>query len=190
VSALDAAILVAAGTGSPAVPSPTATLVPDWLTHAPVFVDPTWADRAQCARDPDVERWTDLPPLRIRGRVNPAYQQHVDGLRATCLDCPVRAVCAQVSLTSGVCGVWAGLDDFDRMDLRALLALPEPGPVTLDGVSGAPTESDALRARVRYLAARTDLTLAAIADLVGVTAMAVTRLLDERENAGARRRST
>lgn len=133
--------------------------------------------QSPCATDPNPDRWTDLPPVRIKGRTNPAYAQRKAELGKVCSTCPTQARCLSDALTFGllfdVQGIWSGTDEFDRHDLRNALELPDP--------AGEMSDTERLHFRARYLAAKTDLTYAAIAKELGVSPMAVTRMLDERD---------
>ncbi len=165
----------------PAHPTPPAPL-PEWLPPTPPGGDGEWTRRAACQNDPDPDRWVDLPALRVRGHLNPAYPQRVEQLRATCRGCPVRAACAWRGLLHDLHGVWGGLDEFDRDRLRATLHLPPPAPVTADPPDAEQQRMDQLRRAARHLA-RLNQSNQAIAAVLAVSTMTVVRLLDERDTA-------
>jgi hypothetical protein len=159
------------------------TILPGWMPAQRPVAAGQWMQRGACASDPKPDRWIDLPPIRVRGKVNPAYQEKKAELDKACSTCPIQATCAWEALTTDVVGVWAGADEFDRRDLREGLGLPEPKPLTFSGETTERTDLDRQRFTARYLAAKTDLTLAAIAARMGVSPMTVTRILDERDPA-------
>ena len=164
----------------------TATLPTVAPTRAPASRRPNGPNRTDvgaCANDPNPDRWVDLPPIRIRGRANPDYHERVEDLSRTCATCPIQSTCLYDALRVDVAGVWGGTDEFDRADMRETIGLPAPKRLTFGAltVDVDPTDQDVLRFQARRLAAKTDLTLAKIAEEMGVSPMTVTRLLDERE---------
>lgn len=140
--------------------------------------DPNYRTRGACNGDPNPDRWLDLPPIRIRGKDNPDYDTAVAALADVCATCPVADACLWDALAYDVLGVFAGTDEFIRADLRTAHDLP--APIRLD-FDSAP---DDIRMREqRFTArrlARTGLSNIAIAEHMGVSAMSITRFLDER----------
>lgn len=140
--------------------------------------DPNYRDRGACANDTNPDRWLDLPPIRIRGKDNPDYDTAVTALAATCATCPVHDACLWDALTYDVLGVFAGTDEFIRADLRDLHHLPDP--IRLDFEE----DPDDIRMReLRFTArrhARTGMPNTVIAATMGMSAMSISRFLDER----------
>lgn len=91
---------------------------------ATLIEDDTWRKFAACASDLDPDRWVDLPPVRVHGRNNPDYDLHKEQLAAMCADCPVRPACQAYANQTGVCGVFAGEDEYDRAEAREHNQLP------------------------------------------------------------------
>lgn len=140
--------------------------------------DPDYRDRGACANDANPDRWLDLPPIRIRGKDNPAYDQAVAELATVCATCPVYDACLWDALTYDVLGVFAGTDEFTRADLRDLHGLPAPVRLDFDE-----DPEDARMREQRFTArrlARTGMPNTIIAATMGVSAMSVSRFLDER----------
>lgn len=138
--------------------------------------DPTWRQRAVCAGS-GLSGWIDLPPIRVRGRDNPAYDIAKADKSAICMTCEVRDHCLWSALTTDVSGIFAATDEYDRADIRDLLDLPEPDPVT------PPDSDEDQRLRTRNFAirrgARTGQSNKELAAAFEVSVMTVTRALTD-----------
>lgn len=140
--------------------------------------DPDYRTRGACANDPRPDRWVDLPPIRIKGKDNPAYDTAVAALTTVCATCPVYDACLWDALAYDVYGVFAGTDEFTRADLRTLHALPDPIRLHDDE-----DDEDQRMRDQRFTArqhARHGLSNIQIAAAMGVSPMSVSRFLDER----------
>lgn len=148
-------------------------------------MDDDWRSYAVCATDAEPDRWVDLPPVRIHGRNNPAYDEHVNALAAVCSTCPVMDTCLGNSLAMNVRGVFAGHDEYDRADMREALGLPVPPlmppPETEDDVRLIEQQFTALRL------ARRNMSNKQIAAELGVSTMTVSRLLASEDRPSKRR---
>lgn len=160
---------------TPTRTGPGALPVPD-LPPRPA-PDPDYRTRGACAHDPRPDRWIDLPPIRIRGKDNPAYDAAVADLADVCGTCPVRAECLWDALAYDVAGIFGGTDEYQRADLRDRHGLP--APTRLAVTEG---EDDERMRDQRFTArrhARHGLSNIEIATVMGVSAMSISRLLDE-----------
>jgi hypothetical protein len=147
--------------------------------------DGDWRDAAACADEPHPDRWVDLPPVRVRGKNNPDYDARVAELRQTCATCPVFDHCLWEALDMNVRGVFAGMDEFDRADVRDLLNLPTP-PM----IPPPENDEDARLIEQQFAAlrlARKGYTNTEIADELHVSPMTVSRLTASEERPSERR---
>lgn len=148
-------------------------------------MDDDWRTFAACKDDPEADRWVDLPPVRIHGRNNPAYDAHVADLAAVCSTCPVMDTCLGNSLAMNVRGVFAGHDEYDRAEMRESLGLPVP-PL----MPPPETEDDARLIEQQFTAlrlARRNMSNKQIAAALGVSTMTVSRLLASEDRPAKRR---
>lgn len=144
----------------------------------------SWRTKATCASDPTPSRWVDLPPVRIAGRNNPAYDETLAELKSVCATCPVAVDCLRDAIREDVRGVFAGTDEYERADLRDRFDLPSPAPLVRDSDD---CEGDTALSARRFTAlrlARRGLSNTEIATEMGVSSMTISRLtsdLDHRD---------
>lgn len=151
----------------------------------PNLVNEDWRDYAVCGQDTNPDRWVDLPPVRKRGKNNPAYDVAVNELTAVCNTCPVRDTCLAFGLASSMRGVVGGMDEYERADTREALGLPTP-PM----IPAAENDDDARLIEQQFTAlrlARQGLTNRQIATTMGISAMSVSRLTASEERPAKRR---
>lgn len=134
-----------------------------------------WRARSRCRSDSDPDRWIDLPPLSVRGRVNQNYLDQVADLKAECLRCPVRAVCLLEAMRLDVKGVFGATDEYERASLREQYGIPEP-PLYPPPENDTDERLHRQRFEVKRMA-RQGLTNIEIAQRLGVTRMTVSRFL-------------
>ena len=140
--------------------------------------DPDYRTRGVCVNDARPDRWVDLPPIRIKGKDNPAYDDAVADLSAVCVTCPVYDACLWDALAYDVFGVFAATDEYTRADLRDLHGLPDPIRLHDDE-----DEEDQRMRDQRFTArlhARHGLSNTQIAAAMNISPMSVSRFLDER----------
>ena len=84
------------------------------MSAQPIADDPRWQHAAACHGEMGSVFY---PPLRAeRKRVRLARERHA---KAVCQTCPVRAECLQTALERNErYGIWGGLTDVERRDLR------------------------------------------------------------------------
>lgn len=148
-------------------------------------ITPAWRKDAACIDDPNPNRWVDLPPVRIRGVNNPAYDEALTELAATCAACPVAAHCLWESLDMNVRGVFAGTDEFERADLREQLNLPTPPRFPLPE-----NDEDARLVEQHFTVlrlARRGMSNTEISALLDVSPMTVSRMTASEDSPAARR---
>lgn len=81
-----------------------------------------WRDRALC-RGADPELF-----FPISGHGSPSYVKQVAEAKSVCELCPVREECLSWALDfsiKGDCGVYGGLDEYERAALRKIMATEE-----------------------------------------------------------------
>lgn len=155
------------------------------IPPCPTDLTTGWQEHAACRDDTDPNRWVDLPPVRIRGKNNHAYDARLNELAATCQACPVRAQCLWTALGMNVRGVFAGTDEYDRADLREELDLPTPPRIP------APENAEDARLIDQQFAAlrlaRRGYTNTEIAETLDVSPMSVSRLTASEDRPSRRR---
>lgn len=143
-----------------------------------------WRAGAECRTDPDPDRWVELPPIRLHGRTNPAYDQHLGELKQICAACPVKGMCLREAIRLDVEGVFAGTDEYERADLRETYGIPEPPLFPLPE-----NDSDERLMRQRFemrRLARRGMPNKAIAAAFGVSTMTVSRFTTDPDDDSAR----
>lgn len=83
---------------------------------APMLEDLEWMTRALCAQQ-DPEFW--FPPAGSGREPERRMTVRARSAKAVCAECEVRADCLMYAFeTDQRHGVWGGLDEFERADLR------------------------------------------------------------------------